>query len=1029
MSGDHNIDADIREAIRRSQTESSEKWTCSFCACRNPSPRNVCTTCSKPRSGNSNLPIGVIDLTDDNSIADRTIGTASDIPAAVPVNEPRSLLSHADALGTRMVEELQALFGGSDRQWVVIGVDKQPWACQQCTFDNNPHNTTCAACGSARGTSSAQIAGQIPRAEPALGHTHPSAHRADLRSGTEVKQVTWNCTFCTVENTPDATVCYLCNGAKRPETEAPNQNHGSPSAAAGAPTHQRQVSNPHDRKQNSRPPLPPLSMLAQTLACPKCTFHNKLTANACEVCATPLPDSPPARVPEPSPTPSDTTADVDQKHRSTLVGDAITPMEAPTPMSPSGSSRWKCTACHHELPGSFIQCIVCGTRRAHVDAAFAASLIGQSNHDSDQDMLPVMLRRQSTVEDLKADGFRATELNESALIKQESRFAAELKETLTLLAGDPFIDVDFRPDTKSLFGSSDMTASALAYPDARVPPTAIWRRLHKIVPDGSGAPWCMLRDSISPRDIIQGELGDCYFISALSVLAERPELVLNLLLSRELNKEGVYKVRICKDGEWQVVTVDDSFPVRADHGRLAFARARGNQLWVSLLEKAYAKIHGSYASIVSGQVIEAFRDLTGAPCEKLRLHDEKSDPEMIWAQLLSFRQAGFLLAASCGRADGLVSTQRVDSELYERNGLTPDHAYSILDVHQLNNETKLLKLRNPWARGSFTGDYGPSSSKWTPELRDRLNFNESVESGVFWMKYDDFLMFFSSIDVCKLPARRHWYTGRIRGAFGGILRSGTHPKQACRQIFELQCEKPTWAYLTLHQPDLRGQPGCSFPYRFNDLGFVIVRLLETEKGFDPTLVRFESCKFPTTDRAISQEIVMQPGWRYIVVPFSFNSIGVPLEEFQAITLRLHTANEVMTKTHPYPRGGLLGRSLHLAVTSKCSGNALTPNVMLYSLHERESTWMLVTNGHPHDGFSMQNDTSASHGMRSSRGQLVARDIIPPLHSQLVCVLTVTDRHAGYNWKSRYRYGPCGNHHMLHEPSIGPGEDVHDPLPL
>ena len=43
------------------------------------------------------------------------------------------------------------------------------------------------------------------------------------------------------------------------------------------------------------------------------------------------------------------------------------------------------------------------------------------------------------------------------------------------------------------------------------------------------------------------------------------------------------------------------------------SKAHGNELWVILIEKAYAKLHGSYERIGRGMVHEALRDLTGAP--------------------------------------------------------------------------------------------------------------------------------------------------------------------------------------------------------------------------------------------------------------------------------------------------------------------------------------------------------------------------------------------------------------------------------
>ena len=76
---------------------------------------------------------------------------------------------------------------------------------------------------------------------------------------------------------------------------------------------------------------------------------------------------------------------------------------------------------------------------------------------------------------------------------------------------------------------------------------------------------------------------------ALASLAEMPHLVERLFITQRYNEEGLYRLKICKNGEWMEVTVDDYFPCSIEGGPL-FSRSNGNELWVLLLEKAYAKI-------------------------------------------------------------------------------------------------------------------------------------------------------------------------------------------------------------------------------------------------------------------------------------------------------------------------------------------------------------------------------------------------------------------------------------------------------
>lgn len=108
----------------------------------------------------------------------------------------------------------------------------------------------------------------------------------------------------------------------------------------------------------------------------------------------------------------------------------------------------------------------------------------------------------------------------------------------------------------------------------------------------------IFKDRVQPSDIAQGYLGDCYFLAGLAALAERPDRIFSLFLLKETNTVKYFSVKIIYKGKWMTIDMDEYFPTL--YGKLAFSKAVDNELWVALLEKAWAKLYTSYKRIEAG---------------------------------------------------------------------------------------------------------------------------------------------------------------------------------------------------------------------------------------------------------------------------------------------------------------------------------------------------------------------------------------------------------------------------------------------
>lgn len=225
---------------------------------------------------------------------------------------------------------------------------------------------------------------------------------------------------------------------------------------------------------------------------------------------------------------------------------------------------------------------------------------------------------------------------------------------------------DFSPDSITEFAALRAAALPAARADiALVEATA----LRDAPPQAGGADWCFLRDEFRCADVVQGAVGNCWFIAGVSLVAQRPELMQRIFrfqlegddgsrLARPipLAPVGLYQVVLCVAGQWRVVSIDDQVPVNARTGAAAFGVARRRQTWVGVLEKAAAKAFGSYAAMQGGLISDTLRMLTGAPVQSFWLRtnelcedrDERLSNAASKRGLLDAVRSAVLPATGCG---------------------------------------------------------------------------------------------------------------------------------------------------------------------------------------------------------------------------------------------------------------------------------------------------------------------------------------------------------------------------------------------
>uniref|UniRef100_A0A3Q3JEG6 Calpain catalytic domain-containing protein n=1 Tax=Monopterus albus TaxID=43700 RepID=A0A3Q3JEG6_MONAL len=253
-----------------------------------------------------------------------------------------------------------------------------------------------------------------------------------------------------------------------------------------------------------------------------------------------------------------------------------------------------------------------------------------------------------------------------------------------------------------------------------------------------------VEDTIGTTDICQGQLGDCWLLASLSCLTMHPTLFVKVVPPDQSLSESYagifhFTVGVAKK-------VADSLPVR--QGQLLFSRSNtSNEFWSALVEKAYAKLIGSYGSLKGGNISEGMEDFTGGIAYSKDVSSHT--PQDLWRRLKGALSRGGLLSCFIHAGDSLEISKVTG------DGLVKGHAYAIIDcdkVTKASEEILLLKLRNPWGFVEYCGPWSDRCKNWddvNKAERDRIKL-KIAEEGEFWISAEAFSSLFNTVELCNV---------------------------------------------------------------------------------------------------------------------------------------------------------------------------------------------------------------------------------------------------------------------------------------
>jgi hypothetical protein len=240
--------------------------------------------------------------------------------------------------------------------------------------------------------------------------------------------------------------------------------------------------------------------------------------------------------------------------------------------------------------------------------------------------------------------------------------------------------------------------------------------------------------NISPINVKQGNLGDCYILGSMSVVANQPENIKRLLTDQGDSAE----VWLCDSGCWRQIKLKKTFPMTGS--RPTYASAKDNCIWQMVLEKAFACMYKGYDRLELGHSSVALRELTGCATEYIEL----DSGEQAWVKIKTFLSNKYIITGS-SKVSGLSD-----------DIITPKHCYAVLDAKEATvggKTVRYLRVMNPVSQFA-------SPPPLNAEAAKQLGSGQTTDT--FWYQFASVLKNFEVLTCCKIKSDLCYSWSRVK---------------------------------------------------------------------------------------------------------------------------------------------------------------------------------------------------------------------------------------------------------------------------